>query len=131
MGRKYGLKENELTSFGQLMKTLITPLLQKLHLDDISDIQQEMKRLHSMYAVTQVDKDSSGIAFVCKTIAHKLTKRFIYGLCANVSGLFERDPRSLDTVIATLEEYSMRRRCTTLNLSLPKFKIIMKMHKTS
>ena len=84
-----------------------------------------------MFAVTLVDKDSSGIAFVCKTIAHKLTKAFIYGPCHNVSGLYKLDPRPLDTVIAALEEYSMRRRCTSLTLSLPKFKIMMKMHKSS
>ena len=81
--------------------------------------------------ITQVDKDASGIAFVCKTIAHKLTKKFIYGPCHNVSGLFELDPRPLDTVIATLENYSMQRRRASLNHSLPKFKIIMKMHKRS
>jgi hypothetical protein len=129
--RKYGVQDNELLSFTQLMKSLITPYLIDLQLDDVPNISQEIKRLHKMYAVTQVDKDSSGIAFVCKTIAHKLTKNFIYGPCHNVSGLYTLDPRPHDTVIATLEEYSMRRRFANLSHSLPKFKITMKMHKQS
>ena len=131
MERKYGIQGNELLSYAQLMKALVTPLLNKIHTDDVVNIQPEIKRLHKMFAVTLVDKDSSGIAFVCKTIAHKLTKAFIYGPCHNVSGLYKLDPRPLDTVIATLEEYSMRRRSTSLTLSLPKFKIMMKMHKNS
>ena len=78
MERKYGVEGNELLSFAQLIKSLISPLLKNLHLDIVPNINREIQRLHQMYVVTQVDKDSSGIAFVCKTVAHKLTKRFIY-----------------------------------------------------
>ena len=131
LDRKYRLKDNELKSFTQVLKCLITPCLIDLDRDYVPNIKPELIRLHKMYTVTQDDKDASSIAFVCKTITHKLTKNFIYGPCHNVSGLFELDPRSLDTVIATLENYSMLRRRASLKHSLPTFKIVMKMHKIS
>ena len=123
--------ENELKSFAQILKSLIKPYLIDLPSDYVPNIKPELVRLHKKYVVTQVDKDATGIAFVCKNIAHKLTKNFIYGPCQNVSGLFELDPLPLDTITATLENYSMQRRRASLNHSLPKFKIIMKMHKKS
>ena len=131
MERKYRALDSELLSFAQLLKALISPLLKDLVKDTILNISQELSRLHQMYVVTQVDKDASGIAFVCKTIAHKLTKRFIYGPCHNVPGLFVLDSRPLDTVVSTLQEYAIRRRRISYSQTLPKFKIIMKMHKKS
>ena len=81
--------------------------------------------------VTQVDKDNTGIAFVCKKVAHKLTKRFIYGPNPKIRGLFRLDARPLEVVTDELRTYSEQRRIFTEERTLPQFKIIVKMHKTS
>ena len=97
--------------------------------DKIPTYKTELANLQKMLVVTQVDKDSSGIAFVCKSIAHKLTKRFIYSPNPKKTGLFEQDPRPINVVVSDLCTYSKRRFVKPMSDSLPQFKIIMKMHK--
>ena len=99
--------------------------------DTLLRFNDELKLLWKKYIITQVDKDGSGIAFVCKKVAHKLAKRFIYGPSPRIKGLFKLDARPLDSVINSLHQYSTDRRIFTSNKSLPQFKITMKMHKTS
>ena len=81
--------------------------------------------------ITQVDKDKSGIAFICKKVAYTLTKRFIYGPNPKKEGLFSRDPRTMEDVIADLRAYLMSRKMYTKSENLPQFKLIMKLHKKS
>ena len=81
--------------------------------------------------VTQVDKDNTGIAFVCKKVAHKLTRHFIYGPNPKIKCLFRLDSRPLELVTDELRIYSEQRRVFTDKKALPQFKIIVKMHKTS
>ena len=73
--RKYGKTENELLSWCQLLKSILTPILELTSRDNVLQIRKQLKKLHKKYVVTQVDKDGNGIAFVCKKVAHKLTKR--------------------------------------------------------
>ena len=79
--------------------------------------------------ITQVDKDKSGIPFVCKKVAHALTKRFIYGPNPKTEGLFSRDPRPIVNVITSLQTYLKSSNVYTKNETLPQFKLIMKLHK--
>ena len=111
------------------MKTLIQPLLRNLPNDQVIPYKTELTQLQEMFIITQVDKDSSGIAFVCKVVAHKLTKQFIYGLNPGTPGLFFRDIRPLKAVVKDLKQYTQKRQIYTSNTTLPQFKIIMKMHK--
>ena len=105
-------------------------MLKDLPKDHVPSFKSELTRLHEVLILTQVDKDSSGIAFVCKKVAHKLTKRFVYGPNPNTTGLFERDERPLPTVVNELVEYCRGRKIFSPNITLPQFKIIMKMHKS-
>ena len=101
-------------------------MLERISQEKIYSIRQELTELQKKYVITQVDKDGNGIAFVCKKVAHKLTKRFIYGPNPRKSGLFQLDPRPMRTVIEDLEEYCHERRIFTKKLVLPQFKITMK-----
>ena len=62
-----------------------------------------------MFVITQVDKDASGVAFVCKNIAHKLAKRFIYGPNPKTFGLFELNQLPIFAVVSLLRMYSLKR----------------------
>ena len=111
------------------MKTLIQPRLKNLSQDVIIAYKTELEQLQEKFIITQVDKDSSGIAFVCKKVAHLLTKQFIYGPSPGVPGLFFRDIRPQEVVIEERRQYTQKRRMYSSNNTLPQFKIIMKMHK--
>ena len=131
LDKKYGNNDNELLTWSQVLKTLLEPLITNLHSDEIIRYKTELKEAHSQFLITQVDKDNSGIAFVCKKVAKKLIKRFIYGPCKEITGLFTQDPDSIVAVKSRLEEYVKARKIYTKNTDLPKFKLIMKMHKKS
>ena len=128
---KYGKKENELLSWCQLLKSILTPLFELASHDKAFLLKKELAQLQKKYIITQVDKDSNGIAFICKKVAHKLTKRFIYGPNPNTTGLFQQDVLPLTSVIENLKTYCNERGIFTKSRSLPQFKITMKMHKTS
>ena len=130
MERKHGLDRNELLSWSQVLKSILKPHIIDIQHDHTVDMRYELSKLHKKYCITLVDKDGSGIAFVCKKIAHKLTKHFIYGRGKNSPGLFEQDNRPLTTVIESLYEYTRTRKIYTSSRSLPQFKTLMKMHKS-
>ena len=111
------------------MKTLIQPLLKNLPNDKVIHYKAELSQLQEMFIITQVDKDSSGVAFVCKVVAHKLTKQFTYGPNPGTPGLFFLDIRPLDVVVEELKRYALKRRICTKSTILPQFKMIMKIHK--
>ena len=97
----------------------------------IIPFREELTRLQQLFIITQVDKDSSGIAFVCKNIAHKLTKQFIYGPYPNTPGLFQMNEWPISSIVPLLGKYSIERGIRQTSESLPQFKLIMKMHKSS
>ena len=68
--QKYGRREYKLLNWSQLLKSLLGTFGHK----KIFSIKQETNPTPEE---TQVNKDGNGIAFVCMTVAHKLTKRFI------------------------------------------------------
>ena len=51
MNRKYGLKENQLKSFTQILKSLLTPYFRDLDSDVVPNIKAELIRLHKMYVI--------------------------------------------------------------------------------
>ena len=113
-----------------MFKSLLQPAVALVHEDYTLELQPELENLQKMFTITLVDKNANGIAFVCKKIAHKLTKRFIYGPHVNARGLYTQDKRPLSAVENNLYEYSRQRGIFTSNRQLPQFKIMMKMHKT-
>ena len=129
--KKYGSNDNELFTWCQMFKCLIAPLLENLKFDTVLPFRKKLSRAQQRFVITQVDKDSSGIAFACKKIAHKLAKRFIYGPKPREIGLFERIDRPIEEVVGNLKDYSYGRGCYSTDESLPQFKVIMKMHKNS
>ena len=88
-----------------MLKSLLKPLIETVINDKPTRIKAELKQLWKKYVITQVDKDGSGIAFVCKKVCHKLAKRFIYGPNPKVSGLFKLDARPLASVIEAINQY--------------------------
>ena len=129
--KKYGPGGNELSSWSYAFQVHLAPFLKNLSTDYIIPFREELTRLQQLFIITQVDKDSSGIAFVCKNIAHKLTKRFIYGPYPNTPGLFQMDTRPMASIVTLLRQYSLERGIRLTSESLPQFKLIMKMHKSS
>ena len=127
---KAHLRDNELYSWRIAIKSLLNPLFVTATQDNHVSYKRELIELHKKYVITQVDKDGNGIAFVCKTVAHKLAKNFVYGPDPRTKGLFQLNRKPLESVMKDLQQYSNSRRITTTKLALPKFKITMKMHKT-
>ena len=109
--RKYGSNDNELLTWCQIIKRLLIPVLHRLTQDKILPFRKELLRAQQMFFITQVDKDSSAIAFVCKKIVHKLAKRFIYGPNPRESGLFERIEEPIEELIENLKTHSLQRGC--------------------
>ena len=86
--RKYGCNDQALLTWSTVLKSQLEPLLLKLPFDIIVPFKDDLKRAHEQMIITQVDKDKSGIAFICKKVAYALTKRFIYELNPKKEGLF-------------------------------------------
>ena len=113
-----------------MLKSILNPIIEHIDKDKTICIGPELAMLQKKFVITQGDKNANGIAFVCKKIAHTLTKNFIYGPHVNATGLFTLDDRPLSTVIDSLHQYAKLKGIYAPNRQLPQFKIIMKMHKS-